>query len=277
MPHTGTLWVVSMHAETKRPLQPPESAPASERTDDDKPMKARLSHRRSSALIVSVLAVIAAHSASAAAAGSGQSVSTRIRPYLMPSEQQEIALARSAAPPAISMHATVMVLTARGYVTKVKGSNGFVCVVTRSWDSAGKPNQPNFWDPRISVPKCYNPAAARTLLTENLLMKTRWVVAGASQAEIVTRVKAAWAAGKIEEDPAGAMSYMMSKRSWGVGGSPGAWRPHLMFYFPVGKVPDLGANLGGVPVVSGAEDDHTVTVNVLVPIWSDGSPAPSLK
>jgi hypothetical protein len=173
------------------------------------------------------------------------------------------------------MHATVMVLTAQGYVTEVKGSNGFVCVVTRSWDSAGKPNQPGFWDPRIRVPKCYNALAARTVFAENLLVKTRWVVAGASEAEIAARLKAAWAAGKIEDAPAGAMSYMMSRRSWGVGGSPGAWRPHLMFYFPAGKVPDLGANLAGVPVVSGAEDDHTTVVNVLAPVWSDGSPAPS--
>lgn len=238
-------------------------------------MKKRLNHRRSAwALIVPVLAVIAARSASAAAAGSGQPALARIEPYLSANQQQEIALARSAAPPSISMHATVMVLTAHGYVTRVKGSNGFVCVVTRSWDSAGKPNQPGFWDPRISVPKCYNALAARTVLAENLLMKTRWVVAGASEAEIVERVKAAWAAGKIEDAPEGAMSYMMSKRSWGVGGSPGAWRPHLMFYFPVGKVPNLGANLAGVPVVSGAEDDHTTVVNVLAPVWSDRSPAP---
>ena len=223
--------------------------------------------------MVSVLAVAAAGSASVA--GASQSALTRIEPYLMANQQQEIALAQSAAPPAIAMHATVMVLTAQGYVTKVKGSNGFICVVTRSWDSAGKPNQPHFWDPRIRVAKCYNPPAARTVFDENLLMKTRLVAAGASRAEIVDRVKAAWAAGKIEEDPAGAMSYMMSKRSWGVGGSPGAWRPHLMFYFPAGKVPDLGANLGGVPVVSGAEDDHTTTVNVLAPVWSDRSPAPS--
>lgn len=239
-------------------------------------MKKRLNHRRSTwALIAPVLAVIAARSASVAAAGSGQPASARIEPYLMASQQQEIALARSAAPPSISKHATVMVLTAHGYVVKVKGSNGFVCVVTRSWDSAGKPNQPGFWDPRISVPKCYNPSAARTVFAENLLVKTRWVVAGASKAEIFKRVKAAWAAGKIENAPAGAMSYMMSKRSWGVGGSPGAWRPHLMFYFPSGKVPDVGANLDGVPVVSGAEDDHTTVVNVLAPVWSDGSPAPS--
>lgn len=240
-------------------------------------MKKLLNHRRTTwALVVSALVVIAARSASAAAAGSGQSALTRIEPYLMANQEQEIALARSAAPPSISMHAAVMVLTAHGYVTEVKGSNGFVCVVTRSWDSAGKPNQPGFWDPRISVPKCYNPLAARTVFAENLLMKTRLVVAGVSEAEIVERVKAAWAAGKIEIPAAGAMSYMMSKRSWGVGGQPGAWRPHLMFYFPVGKVPDLGANLKGVPIVSGAEDDHTITVNMLALVWSDQSPAPSL-
>jgi hypothetical protein len=223
-----------------------------------------------------MLAIIAAGSASAASAGSGHSALARLEPYLMASQEQEIALARSAAPPSISMNATVMVLTAHGYVSKVKGSNGWVCAVTRSWDSAGKPHQPGFWDPRISVPKCYNPLAARTVFAQSLMLKTRLVVAGASEPEIVERVKAAWAAGKIVEAPAGAMSYMLSKHSWGVGGDPGAWRPHLMFYFPVGRVPDWGANLGGVPVLSGPEDDHTITVAVVAPVWSDGSPAPKV-
>lgn len=223
-------------------------------------------------LIVSVLAIIVARATPAA--GSAHSMPARIEPYLMASQQQEIALARSAAPPSISMHATVMVLGARGYVTAVKGTNGFVCVVTRSWDSAGKPNQPGFWDPRISVPKCFNAAAARWRLAE-LLQKTQWVVAGGSAAELADRLRAAARAPDRMEDPAGSICYMMSKRSWGVGGHPGAWRPHLMFYFPNGHVPSWGANLDGSPVLSGAEDDRTTVVFVLVPVWSDGSPAPS--
>lgn len=228
------------------------------------------------ALIGSVLAVIAAPLAPAASAVSApHSTSSQIEPYLMASQQQEIALARSAAPPSISMHASVMVLSVHGYVTEVRGTNGFVCLVTRSWDSAGEPNQPGFWDPKISVPKCFNAPAAHWRLAE-LLAKTQWVAAGGSAAELGERLKAARAPDKMEDPPGEAICYMMSKRSRGVGGQPGAWRPHLMFYFPKGQAPNWGANLDGSPVLSAAEDAHTTVVSVLVPAWSDGSPAPSL-
>ena len=56
--------------------------------------------------------------------------------YLIPDEKAEIALARSSAPASISDAAEVMVLRRDGYATAVKGSNGFVCIVERSW---GKP------------------------------------------------------------------------------------------------------------------------------------------
>src|ERR1700722_20804058 len=55
--------------------------------------------------------------------------------YLMSDAKAEIALARSAAPAPISRDATILVLTLHGYETAVKGSNGFVCIVERSWMS----------------------------------------------------------------------------------------------------------------------------------------------
>lgn len=48
----------------------------------------------------------------------------------------EIALARSAAPPAICGGAEVMVLGRDGYSTAVGGKNGFLCIVERSWGTA---------------------------------------------------------------------------------------------------------------------------------------------
>ena len=58
------------------------------------------------------------------------------------SSQEEIALAKSAAPASVAEHAAVLVLGARGYETPVEGSNGFVCFVGRSWDV-------NFNDPEF--------------------------------------------------------------------------------------------------------------------------------
>lgn len=234
-------------------------------------MKRHFTHRRSTAAsIVFALAILTAGSALAAAAASGRPAMGRIAPYLMASQQQEIALARSAAPSSISTHATVMVLTAHGYVTAVKGSNGFACIVTRSWDNTADVESSRFWDPRIRVPYCVNAVGARSMLAE-YLMKSQWVLAGASEAEIGERVRAARTMGNL----AGSICYMMSKLSWGVAGRPGAWRPHLMFYFPNAQAPNWGANIDGTPVSSGAADDNTTVYNVLVPVWSDGSPAPS--
>src|SRR5271167_402288 len=77
--------------------------------------------------------------------------------YLM-DRDAEIAMARSAAPEAISRDADVLVLGRHGYETAVKGTNGFVCVVERGWMGPfnGK-SAVNFWNPKLRGPLCFNP------------------------------------------------------------------------------------------------------------------------
>jgi hypothetical protein len=70
--------------------------------------------------------------------------------YLSPDQNSEIALARSAAPASISDGAEVMVLGREGYTTAVKSTNGFVCVVERSWGAAT--DAPDFWNPKVRAP-----------------------------------------------------------------------------------------------------------------------------
>src|SRR5262249_20592748 len=70
-----------------------------------------------------------------------------IEQYREKSVADEIALARSAAPASISSDAEVLVLGSRGYETAVKGKNGFVCFVQRSW-AAGF-DDPDFWNPKL--------------------------------------------------------------------------------------------------------------------------------
>jgi hypothetical protein len=238
-------------------------------------MKRRFECLRSSGSSMSWLALVAAGAALAAPASAAGAASSRIRLYLMAGETREIALARSAAPPSISMHATIMVLTPQGYVTARKGSDGFVCLVTRSWDNPVDVKRARFWDLKFRAPYCFNPAAARSVLPR-YLMRTQWVVAGASESEIGDREEAAWAAGELGEPARGAMSYMMSKGGRGIGGEPGPWRPHLMFYFPRARTPNWGANLTDNPVFGDAHED-TAVFYVLVPVWSDGSPAPAYR
>jgi hypothetical protein len=236
-------------------------------------MKKRLRHRPSAYVLIASLVALAALSRARAAAETS-TAPTRIDPYFMASHPQEIALARSAAPASISMHATVMVLGIHGYFTAVSGNNGFVCLVARSWDNTVRAKDANFWNPKFRAPLCFNRAAAQSVLPR-YLTRTKWVLAGASRSEIGDREEAARAAGQIEKPASGAVCYMMSKLGWGIGNQPGPWRPHLMFYFPRSQKPVWGANLPGTPVIATA-DDGVSTSYVLVPIWSDGSPAPKL-
>jgi hypothetical protein len=79
--------------------------------------------------------------------------------YLMPDQNSEIALARSAAPSSISDGAEVMELGRGGIHDAVKGTNG-LCIVERSWGAAT--DHPEFRNPKVRSPVCFNPPAART-------------------------------------------------------------------------------------------------------------------
>ena len=59
----------------------------------------------------------------------------------------EILLARSAAPDSISSDATILVLGRQGYETVVRGKNGFVCMVERSWMATF--DSPEYWNPKV--------------------------------------------------------------------------------------------------------------------------------
>src|SRR5471032_2369074 len=97
----------------------------------------------------------------------------------------EIALAKSAAPPAIADKATILVLTPHGYDTAIKGGNGFVCAVERSWMS--QYDFPQFWNPHMRGPLCYNPSAVRSILPYTI-KRTELVLAGRSKPEIVADI-----------------------------------------------------------------------------------------
>src|SRR5882724_5507654 len=100
--------------------------------------------------------------------------------YLM-ERNAEIALAKSAAPESISRDAEVMALGRHGYETAMKGKNGFVCLVWRSW--AAGIDDPEFWNPKLRAPVCLNPPAARfnVPLTRK---RTDLVLAGRSKSQI---------------------------------------------------------------------------------------------
>jgi hypothetical protein len=151
---------------------------------------------------------------------------TPLTRYLEGSAADEISLARSAAPASISTNAEVLTLGSHGYVTAIKGNNGFVCLVERSWAIGF--TDPDFWNPRFRAPTCYNPAAARSVLPR-YLERTEWVLAGVSPSEMLARTRAALSANQLVLPEAGAMSYMMSKQGH-LNDTDGHWHPHVMFY-----------------------------------------------
>ena len=195
-----------------------------------------------------------------------------VRQYHM-GKADEIALAKSAAPASIADHAEVLVLGEHGYETAVKGTNGFVCFVGRSWDM-GFVN-PQFWNPKIRAPECMNAVSARSVLPR-YLTRTEWVLAGVAKAEMQRRETAARAAGKLKAPEPGAVCYMMSKGGQ-LNDQVGHWHPHVMFYAPKGEVARWGANLQSSPMFADDEsyDDANIFM-VVVPSWSDGTPGPMM-
>jgi hypothetical protein len=193
--------------------------------------------------------------------------------YLIPDEKAEIALARSAAPPSISGAAEVMVLGRDGYATAVNGSNGFVCIVERSW---GKPtDDPEFWNSKVRAPHCFNAAASRTFLPI-YLKKTKLVLAGKSKAQILDATMSAIRDQELPALAPGAMCYMMAKRQY-LSDADMSWHPHLMFFVSGDAVKSWGANLPGSPVIAANDPEERVTIfMVLTGAWSDGTPGPSM-
>ena len=195
-----------------------------------------------------------------------------IEAYLM-HPTQEIALAKSAAPPALSSDAEVLVLASDGYHSTIPGKNGFTCLVERGWMSPL--DAPDFWNPKLRGPVCYNPPAVRTILPYTIL-RTKLILSGKSKAQMNQTILALLAAGQLPPPEPGAMSYMMSKDGY-LGDGAGHWHPHLMFHLARMSAATWGANLPGSPVIlntdfpEGPEPESIF----MVPIdhWSDGSPA----
>jgi len=179
-----------------------------------------------------------------------------VEQYAMPNANSEIALARTAAPPSISDAAEVMVLGPAEYTTAVKGSNGFLCLVERSWGAAT--DDAEFWNPKMRAPICFNPQAARTFVPI-CLMKTRLVLAGKSKSEIAHAIASSLDRKELPALEPGAMCYMMSKQQY-LNDRAFNWHPHLMVFAPGDAARSWGANLPGSPVIAADDPEERATI-----------------
>jgi hypothetical protein len=201
-----------------------------------------------------------------------------VEQYLM-ERDAEIALARSAAPDAISRDASVIVLTRHGYETAAQGTNGWVCWVGRGWMAMF--DHPEFWNPKVRAAECVNPPAARSVLPY-AYKRTELILAGRSKLEVIDAIKAAIDKKELPALEQGTVSYMMSKASYltDAGHHNG---PHLMFFQTDAA---WGANLPNSPLLSVnywyISAEAYPQLKIFPPLsvfligadkWSDGTPA----
>jgi len=186
----------------------------------------------------------------------------------MEDREAEIGLARSAAPESISRDAEVLVLGRHGYESAIKGKNGFVCIVARSWTAPI--DDPGFWNPKLRAPICFNAASARSELPR-IIKKTDLILAGRTKAQMMEVISAAIDKKELPTMEPGAMCYMLSKQGY-LSDRDGHWHPHLMFFVSQAEPAAWGANLPGSPVIaSNNAREHLTTFLVPVQPWSDVS------
>jgi len=188
--------------------------------------------------------------------------------YLM-DRDGEIALARSAAPESISRDAEVLVLGQKGYETVIKGKNGFICMVARSWMSPFTSQE--FWNPKIRGPECYNPPAVESFLPY-AVKETTMALSGLSKSQIRDGIKAAVDKKELGIPASGSLIYMMSKDAYFTDNNNPIFC-HLMFDLPSMNGAAWGANQEGTPVFCQQLDPAPVTeFYVVMGKCSDGSP-----
>jgi hypothetical protein len=191
---------------------------------------------------------------------------------MMADRAAEVALARTAAPATIADSATVLVLTRTGFVEASHGTNGFTCVVFRSF--AAETSDPNFWNAKVRAPQCLNPPASRTVLPE-LVKRTEWIMSGVNTTELDARTKRAIAAHEFTAPAAGSMAYMLSPKQYLTDDDP-HWMPHLMFYYDRSlPAAAWGAGDGKSPIIdaTGISTGPRMVLLIPVPQWSDGTAA----
>jgi hypothetical protein len=153
----------------------------------------------------------------------------RAGPRALFPRDREIALARSAAPAALSDSATIYVLTASGYEVAVQGSNGAACYVSRDW-------------PESVEPHCFDPEGAATVLPR-AMRRVELLHQGRSPDEADREIARGLLAGTFRLPRRPVVSYMLSGAQALVSddGRPvGAWRPHVMIYYPYLTAADAG-------------------------------------
>ena len=147
--------------------------------------------------------------------------------------ERQIKLALSAAPAEVSSKAAVYVLGSKGYEKIREGTNGFSCLVGRSFEGTT--------DASID-PMCYDAEGSRTLLLVKL-REEELRAKGKSETEIKADIADGYKEGRYRAPGKPGFVYMLSSENYvrdPETGKSGPFPGHLMFYAPYMTAKDLG-------------------------------------
>ncbi len=180
------------------------------------------------------------------------------------SRNDEIRLARSAAPPAVAKDARIYVLADNHYVVAEPGHSGEACMVIRSVETSLEP-------------ECGDAEADTTILAvERFRVEQR--LAGRSNADIARAIADGRAAGRFRTPSRPALVFMLSsaQRLPNPDGTViGKWLPHVMVFYPGMRTADMGlvpSSDGSIPMVLDPATPSSALV-IVARDWIDPTPA----
>src|SRR3984957_19113797 len=146
--------------------------------------------------------------------------------------EQQIQVALSAAPTEVSSKATVYILGPQGYEKIREGTNGFSCLIERSFKGTTQTS---------SAPACFDAEGSRTIMVA-YLRREELRAEGKSEEEIKDDIAKGYKDGRFKV-PGPGFLYMMSDENYVYNSESrksGFVPPHLMFYAPYKTAKDVG-------------------------------------
>lgn len=164
-----------------------------------------------------------------ASALGAQADSVRLTPVVRLTRDQEIALAKTAAPASVSDSADIWVLGDRGYEKVIEGRNGYGCIVQRGLGG------------QSLIPRCDDPSGAQALFPVYQFIE-QMRREGRTFGETRFGIADGFKSGRFKEPRFGGFSYMYSVDAVFVtaAGQRIQFTPHAMIYWPGCDVKQLG-------------------------------------
>ena len=146
--------------------------------------------------------------------------------------ERQIELALSAAPTEVSSKAAVYILGPKGYEKVREGTNGFSCLIERSFKGTTQTS---------SAPACFDAEGSGSIMVA-YLRREELRAEGKSEEEVKEDIAQGYKDGRFKV-PGPGFLYMMSNENFvynNVSGKSGFVPPHLMFYAPNKTAKDVG-------------------------------------